>query len=243
MLFGGSGNDTLYGGQGDDIYVVDSAGDTVVEAAGEGTDRVSSSITLTLSDNVENLMLTGSASIDGTGNAADNVLSGNSADNVLMGLSGNDTLNGGSGNDTLYGGDGNDMLFGGSGNDTLYGGDGMNWLRGGAGQDFFVFDTAPGAGNVNRIVDFSHSENDRIQFSRGQFASFPHLGELTSDAFYAAAGAMEGHDASDRVIYDTSAGKLYYDADGAGGLAATLIAIIGTNDHPAMLYSDFDIIA
>ena len=138
---------------------------------------------------------------------------------------------------------GNDTLNGGSGNDTLYGGDGMNWLRGGAGQDFFVFDTAPGAGNVNQIVDFIHSENDRIQFSRSEFASFSHLGELTSDEFYAAAGAMKGHDASDRVIYDTSAGKLYYDADAAGGLAATLIAIIGTTDHPAMVYSDFDIIA
>ncbi|OYU35315.1 MAG: hypothetical protein CFE35_10035 [Novosphingobium sp. PASSN1] len=243
MLNGGSGNDTLLGGLGDDTYVVDSANDTVAEDAGEGTDRVWSTVTFTLSDNVEKLVLIGSAAIDGTGNGGDNLLYGNAADNMLMGLAGNDTLSGGAGNDTLYGGDGNDMLNGGSGNDTLLGGQGMNWLSGGAGQDCFVFDTAPGAGNVGRIQDFNRGDNDRIQFSEGKFASFPQLGELTSDEFYAAAGAMAGHDASDRVIYDTSSGKLYYDADGLGGSAAIQIAIVGATNHPALVYSDFDIIA
>jgi len=103
---------------GDDTYIVDHTGDVVVELDGEGVDTVQSSVSYTLSANVENLVLTGSASINGTGNALDNVITGNSGNNALYGLGGNDTLNGGSGNDTLDGGEGADVMAGGLGNDT-----------------------------------------------------------------------------------------------------------------------------
>jgi VCBS repeat-containing protein len=117
-LNGGAGADTMSGGVGNDTYTVDNAGDLVIENVGEGSDLVQSSITYTLTDNVENLTLTGTAGINGTGNALDNVINGNTGANILSGLDGNDTLNGNSGNDTLDGGLGADIMTGGAGNDT-----------------------------------------------------------------------------------------------------------------------------
>ncbi|HYD67371.1 calcium-binding protein, partial [Azospirillum sp.] len=108
-LSGGAGADVMTGGLGNDVYQVDDVGDVVTENAGEGIDRVRSSITHTLGATLENLTLTGSAAIDGFGNAANNVMSGNGAANRLEGYGGNDTLNGGGGGDTLVGGTGNDL--------------------------------------------------------------------------------------------------------------------------------------
>jgi Ca2+-binding RTX toxin-like protein len=93
--------------------VVDATSDTITENASEGTDSVQSSVSFTLAANVENLTLTGTAAINGTGNALDNILTGNSAANTLSGGAGADTLDGGAGNDSLVGGVGNDTyLFG-----------------------------------------------------------------------------------------------------------------------------------
>ena len=113
-----SGGSTLRGGTGDDTYYVFNGGDKVVEAASAGIDTVRSGITWTLSGNVENLVLTGSDDINGTGNSLANTLTGNVGNNTLNGSSGNDTLLGGSGDDTLIGGAGNDTMDGGGGIDT-----------------------------------------------------------------------------------------------------------------------------
>src|SRR6185369_10763168 len=110
VLTGNSAANVLTGGAGNDTYVV-GTGDTVTEAAGAGTDTVQSSITWTLGSNLENLVLTGTTAISGTGNAADNVLTGNSVNNTLTGAAGNDTLDGGAGADTLAGGTGNDTYL------------------------------------------------------------------------------------------------------------------------------------
>ena len=90
-LDGGAGFDALIGGLGNDIYVVGDANDLVMEASNEGTDTVQSSVSYTLSSNVENLVLTGSNAVNGIGNALNNVLTGNSAVNILTGGTGNDT--------------------------------------------------------------------------------------------------------------------------------------------------------
>jgi Ca2+-binding RTX toxin-like protein len=127
-LNGYGGNDTLYGwgdadsmtgGVGNDLYYVDNIGDKVIEVAGQGTDSVNAQISYTLAPNVENLTLTTTATINGTGNTLANVITGNAAANVLSGLAGNDTLNGGNGNDVLVGGEGADVLIGGAGADRF----------------------------------------------------------------------------------------------------------------------------
>ncbi|HKI61618.1 MAG TPA: cadherin-like domain-containing protein, partial [Mariprofundaceae bacterium] len=128
---GGAGADYMEGGAGDDTYVVDNAGDVVIENAGEGNDTVESSIDYSLEGtNIENLTLSGTAAT-GRGNTGDNILRGNAADNVLEGLAGNDQFYGGAGNDTMMGGAGNDryvfrlgdgadVIDDAQGSDTLY---------------------------------------------------------------------------------------------------------------------------
>jgi Ca2+-binding RTX toxin-like protein len=100
-LNGGVGADTMQGGGGNDIYVVSQAGDLAIEtSAANGSDTVQSPISWTLGAFLDNLVLTGSAAINGTGNGDANALTGNSAANILNGGGGADTMSGGGGNDT-----------------------------------------------------------------------------------------------------------------------------------------------
>src|SRR5207248_10737219 len=80
---GGAGADSMVGGPGDALYFVDNPGDVFVEKQNEGIDEVRTSVTYTLPDFVNNLTLLGSAVINGSGNAIDNILTGNAASNVL----------------------------------------------------------------------------------------------------------------------------------------------------------------
>jgi Ca2+-binding RTX toxin-like protein len=111
-LNGSTGVDTLIGGLGDDIFQIDSTTDVITENANEGTDTIQSSLTFSLATfpNIENLTLTGSSAINGTGNTANNVLTGNAANNILSGDTGNDILTGAAGKDTLTGGTGIDKF-------------------------------------------------------------------------------------------------------------------------------------
>lgn len=120
-LFGRAGNDvlrgnagaanTLLGQEGDDRYIVEAIGDTVIESAGEGTDTVETALSsFVLRDHVENLVYTGIGSFTGVGASEDNSISGGAGDDFLSGLDGNDVLTGGSGSDLMIGGEGSDMF-------------------------------------------------------------------------------------------------------------------------------------
>ena len=158
-LSGGSGSDTMTGGTADDVYVVDNASDSVVELASEGNDTIQSSVTLTLTANVENLTLTGTAA-SGTGNTLANVITGNASNNTLSGADGNDTLDGGSGTDSLAGGNNDDSLVGGAGTDTLDGGTGNDTMAGGADNDTYIIDSAS-----DFIVEAASAGTDTAQSS------------------------------------------------------------------------------
>ena len=137
-LDGGSGADQMQGGAGNDTYIVDDVGDVVSEDDGFGADAggldtVSSSVTFTLGAFIENLTLSGTADINGTGNELDNRLLGNDGANILEGGDGNDSLTGYGGSDTLRGGAGNDRLDGRTGGDLQFGG---------AGDDIYYVDEA-----------------------------------------------------------------------------------------------------
>ena len=109
-IVGSIGSDTLSGGLGDDIYTINDAANVVIENLGEGFDTVHSTVSYTLSENVEDLYLDGNVAINGTGNIAGNWIHGNEAANTLddggsapsmptIGDIAADTLSGGKGND------------------------------------------------------------------------------------------------------------------------------------------------
>jgi Ca2+-binding RTX toxin-like protein len=198
-LAGGSGIDTLEGGTGNDVYVVANRTDVVVETSTLATevDRVESTVSWTLGPNLERLTLLGSTAIDGTGNTRANVLVGNVAINRLAGGAGNDRIDGRAGNDSL---------------------------TGGSGLDAFLFSTAPGATNIDRLADFNPAD-DRILLDDAVFAALA-PGALPAAAFHDRAVATE---AAHRILYDEVGGRLLYDADGAGGAAAVVFATLAPN--------------
>jgi RHS repeat-associated protein len=145
-LNGGAGADTMIGGLGNDSYNVDNTADTITENLNEGTDSVFSTINYTLGDNLENLTLTGTTAINGTGNALNNSIIGNAAANVLTGGLGNDTLNGGAGADTMIGGLGTDRLYLGLNDNAV---DNVNYVLGDATDTVYQFVRGVGGDQLN----------------------------------------------------------------------------------------------
>ncbi|MFM7275693.1 MAG: calcium-binding protein, partial [Gammaproteobacteria bacterium] len=266
VINGGSGADLMSGGDGNDTYYVDNEFDEVFEepgsipatspplalglpqgpdprGTGAGIDTVIAQLSYTLKANVENLVLAGTAALDGAGNDLDNLLTGNGAANRLSGLDGRDVLDGGAGNDTLSGGAGNDTLGGGNGNDVLGGGAGADALRGGGGADGFLFDDAPaGGGSVDTVLDFS-AGTDKLRLDDDVFTAFTAGTALTAAQLRAGPGMTSADAPGQRLIYDTASGALYYDADGNGtGSTAVQFAVLGTTTHPSLSAADFLIV-
>jgi Ca2+-binding RTX toxin-like protein len=195
-LNGGAGADAMSGGTGDDTYYVDDTGDTVAEAADEGTDTVVSTVGFALGADVENLTLSGDAAIDGTGNDLANKLSGNAAANVLDGLGGDDHLYGQAGDDTLSGGDGNDSLVGGIGADAM---------AGGAGNDTYYVDDAG-----DTVAEAADAGTDRVSSTVG-FALGADIENLTLTGTDAVDGT--GNELANTLSANDAANVL----DGRGG--------------------------
>jgi VCBS repeat-containing protein len=111
--------DTFTGGDGNDTYVINNTADKIVETTDQGEDTAQTTVSYTLSANVEDLVMSGHGDIDGTGNELNNLIVGNSGANHLFGLAGDDMIRGGSGADTIDGGAGDDNIDGGVGVDTV----------------------------------------------------------------------------------------------------------------------------
>jgi Ca2+-binding RTX toxin-like protein len=145
-------------------------------------------------------------------------------------------ITGDAGANELRGGDGR---FGGLANynDTINGAGGNDTLFGGLGNDHFVFDQTPGAANADLITDFA-TNADKIHLDARVMSALGTTGafSIADVRFYAASGASSGHDADDRVVYDTTTGNLWYDADGSGAGSAQLIATL--QGAPALAATD-----
>ncbi|MDV2998669.1 MAG: hypothetical protein N5P05_000275 [Chroococcopsis gigantea SAG 12.99] len=226
-LVGGAGADTMRGGLGNDTYTVDSTTDVVIENPGEGADTVLTGVNFT-GNNIETITLTGTGGISATGDDNDNLVNGNNGSNTLTGNGGNDTLIGNAGNDNLLGGLGNDILNGGTGNDTL---------TGGGGADTFFFNATAVA--LERITDFSATDNDMIALSSVGFAlSGSALDPL---AFRGGAGITGANSPSQRLIYNSTTGGLFFDADGNGG-ASNAIQIATFVNLPVLSAANFSVV-
>ncbi len=224
-LSGGAGNNTLIGGTEDDTYIVDSLNNIIIENTSSGFDIVEASVDYSIDgfDNVEHLILTGSA-VTGTGNSLDNYVDGNALDNVLNDQEGDDDIWGLLGNDILNGGTGDDTLTGHEGDDTLIGGMGDDELIGSAGADIFVFNN-PNEG-IDEITDFSVTD-DTIHISAAGFGGGLIAGDTISEDQILIGSSSAADSATQRFIYKTNSGGLYFDADGnQSGFDAVRIATL-----------------
>lgn len=250
-LFGLGGNDVLRGGIGNNVLDGGTGADTVSYSTSTGV-KVSLALTgaqLVTADTADTLI--GIENLVGSGFA--DVLRGDAGVNILRGGGGADRIYGGGGNDVLFGASGQDFLDGGAGNDRLEGQDNSDVLKGGTGADRFVlaFDYS-----VDQIADFSSTQRDKVELSLGRgfsaagfaFAAGPG-GPLSADEFHSAPGATEAHDASDRIIYNSTTGELYCDPDGTGEAGQSrLIAVFASitsifDPAPVLTASDFVIVA
>ncbi len=183
-LDGGIGADAMTGGVGNDLYIVDNAGDTVTELTGGGTDTVQSSVTFSFNtaatgdDFVDNLTLTGTTAINGTGNSQDNVLTGNSAINTLTGLEGNDSYYVTTGDIVI------DSLAGASGGtDTVF-----------SAVTFSINTAAAGDDNIENItltgttIGINATGNDRANIITGNSSINILTGGLGNDTYVVSLG-------------------------------------------------------
>lgn len=160
-------------------------------------------------------------------------ITGSTNGDVMFGTSFADTFQGGEGKDTLFGGDGNDTLVGGADDDVLYGGLGNDKLTGGSGADTFVFDSPFGPGvSIDLVADFT-AGTDTIQLDNTYFHG------LTAGQLSAAQFSSTGHAtaAGPQIVYDSSNGALYYDANGTDAGGVTRFATL--TSKPTVTAADF----
>lgn len=226
-IYGLGGNDTLNGNGGND-YLDGGAGKDKM-AGGTGDD-------IYVVDNTGDTVT--EASNAGTDTVRSSVTFTLGANIEKLELTGSSAI-GGTGNgdaNTITGNGAANTISGGGGNDTLYGKGGSDTLSGGSGRDIFVFDTGLGSSNIDKISDFSVVD-DTIALSKSVFNKLSGS-SLDPTAFYIGTGAA---DASDRIIYNSSTGALYYDPDGKGGVAQQQFATLSKG--LAMTAADFLLIA
>ena len=222
-LAGTAGNDTINGLGGNDLVLAGSSGGADVINGGAGSDsiefasRATSAVVVDFGCRHDHGGSSGTISFTGiervVASTFNDSLTGNAAGQILTGQAGADTLWGAGGNDTLWGG---------------------------GGADTFIF-RETGSANADSVRDWA-SGSDKVALDNSPMSALGAMGNFAAGdgRFWAAAGATAGHDANDRVVYNTSTGSLYYDADGSGAGAAQLIATFQGN--PAVSATDIVVI-
>lgn len=210
---GGGGADTMSGGKGNDVYLVNEAGDVVVESANQGTDtvRLTGNFAYTLANNVENLFNVGF--FGATGNSLNNYIEGNGDGNAIAGGAGNDTISGGAGGDILDGQAGTDLLFGGAGDDTyVYDGVDVIYEGGNAGTDGILFrGLSSGAANGQSVdlaaieaagLLFGSVENITLDAATNSTLNFNAAGNSLNNRIQGNQGnnLLEGRDGNDTLL-------------------------------------------
>ncbi len=244
--------DTLDGGLGDDQYNVDGAEDVILADPGGIDTVVVQGPSWTLGAGLDNLFL-GTEAADGTGNELDNRIISAWEGGTILGMGGNDelvargsgmvTARGGDGDDTLLGSvaGGDNMLFGDAGNDLFAGYVSATTMTGGLGSDTFFYDTDPVHGDGDDLISDFASGEDSIRLDA---AVMPDLGApgafAPGDVRFAANATGTAQDASDRVIYNTATGELWYDADGSGAETAQRLFVL--QNAPALGASDIEVV-
>jgi Ca2+-binding RTX toxin-like protein len=219
-LNGGAGNDGMAGGLGNDTYIVDSAGDTVTEAAGQGTDLVRTTLSAyTLTANVERLERVGDADFSGTGNALANMITGGAGNDTLAGLAGADVLKGLVGDDTLDGGAGADRMEGGAGDDLYLVDLAANVETGAAGDVVFEGTAEDDSGGTDTVQTTLRSYTLGTYLENLVFAgsgNFAGTGNALDNMITGGAGAdrLTGGAGSDTLLGGEGADRY------AGGLGA-----------------------
>jgi Ca2+-binding RTX toxin-like protein len=226
VLLAGSDKDLVYGNGGNDLIVGGEGSDKLYGAGGRDT---------IYGDGAEDLLLMQPAKPHAglnevytiKGSAAANTLNGSAADEILKALDGNDVVKAGQGDDWVEGDEGKDILSGGTGAFS---------------HDTFVFDTALGKNNVDKITDFEW-KYDQIflddAFFKGLVKGIPSGNVLRKDMFAVNNTGLSTSDDA-QIVYEKDTGKLYYDKDGAGGAAAVHFATLAPK--LALTFQDIEII-
>ena len=251
-LVGGAGADTLYGQEGADVLFGEADADTLIGGAGvdalygqDGTDNLfGEDGDDTLIGGVGDDFLAGQAGADTLfGESGHDRLYGGDGDDVLYGQAEIDTLVGGSGNDLLVGGDGTDTLFGESGDDFLQGGTGNDFLAAQSGQDRLageggadVYYFGSQQEGTDFIIGFNSAEGDKIVVQGSAFGA-PAGFQLTDGVGFLQGADVRPVAATATFYYDITSKALWFDQDGVGAGAASVIAFL--TDLPTLHASDF----
>jgi Ca2+-binding RTX toxin-like protein len=204
QLDGGAGADFMSGLGGNDVYVVDNAGDFVLETANNGYDTVRASVNYALTANVERVVALDAAStaaLNFTGNGLANEIAGNAGANVIDGGSGADIMSGLGGNDLYFVDNAGDYVLESAGNgyDTV-----------------FASVSHTLAANVERVVALDPASTAGLSFT-GNTLDNEITGNAGANVIDGGTGAdfMSGRAGNDIYFVD-NAGDYVYEAPGEG---------------------------
>lgn len=229
-LDGGSGADKLIGGSADDVLMGGSGNDLLKGGAGSDT------LTGGLGNDVYDVDHPGDRVIETANAGRDTVKTSISltlSDAVeALQLIGTGAIHG-TGNILA------NTMTGNAAANTIDGKGGSDILKGGDGTDTFVFSTALGTTNVDRIKDFIVSD-DSIRLSQTIFDTLTVSHVLTANEFKDITVVGTKLDANDHILYNHETGRAYYDADGNGSQKAVVFAIL--DSHPTLTFQDFQVV-